>query len=101
MQNTPMIRILSPFLLVVFSTGCEMPQYNSESLDDKYPAEAYEPKESSDPAPNYAPKPHQAKKNDNQKAEPMQDPGKSFSEAKGNLIKGKARKPSPSENLLQ
>ena len=64
MQNTPMIRILSPFLLVVFSTGCEMPQYNSESLDDKYPAEAYEPKNHPTPA-DLRPKPHQAKKNDN------------------------------------
>ena len=31
----------------------------------------------------------------------MQDADKSFSEAQGNLIKGKARKPSPNENLLK
>tara|TARA_A200000113_G_C8667567_1_gene291216 strand:+ start:140 stop:487 length:348 start_codon:yes stop_codon:yes gene_type:complete len=101
MQNDLMIRLLNLLLIMTLAAGCEMPQYSAESADDKYPAEPYQPKDSNDRTEKNSPSASAYQKKETKQNQVMQDADKPFSEAQGNLIKGKARKPSPNENLLK
>ena len=78
-----------------------MPQYTAEPADDKYPADPYQPKDSNDRNEKNSFPESVYQKKETKQNRVMQDADKSFSEAQGNLIKGKARKPSPNENLLK
>ena len=85
----------------MLASGCEMPQYSAEPTGDRYPAEPYQPKDSPTGTENTSPPTSAFQKKETKQNRVMQDAGKPFSEAQGNLIKGKARKPSPNENLLK
>ena len=77
-----------------------MPQYSAEPAKDRYPAEPYQPKDSPAGTENTSPSASTYQKKETKQNQVLQDAGKAFSEAEGNLIKGKALKPSPNENLL-
>ena len=96
-----MLRLLNSLLIIMLASGCEMPQYSAEPAEDRYPAEPYQPKDSPVGNENTSPPTSVYQMKETKQIRVMQDQGKPFSEAQGNLIKGKARKPSPNENLLK
>ena len=101
LQNIYMFRLLNSLLIIMLASGCEMPQYSAEPAEDRYPAKPYQPKDSPVGTENTSPPTSAYQKKETKQNRVMQDAGKPFGEAQGNLIKGKPRKPSPNENLLK